>query len=446
MKSERYYLCAGLVVLCMLGVVSLGYAQLGGGGGGTAGIGAIPGTAFGGAMDPSMVQITDGFKIIPSVRVAERFDSNVFFVPKTPGLDRSDYVTTVAPQLRGLYAGSLVRLNVTGGAVGEYYAKNQGLSYVGANAGVSLDVSPMLDRLWKGTMLTVTDMYMYTPQPPAFLTGDLSGDGVNPYVRGYQTGRVNVRSNTVTANLTVPIDQIFSVTGNFSDGFMNFGASRVEQVGSLLSTTFRSYGGGLTAKVSPQDSLMLNQTNSEFSYGSGGGGAFSTRGGTIGWMHAFTPNVMMTSTGGVQVLRGEFQGRPISATLAPAANFMLAWRDRTTTLMASYNLVIQPTFQFQSQALLVHAGTLTVTQVTPIPQLMAMASLNAGIGDQYGSSSGAPVSYSSYGGTAGFVYQISQKTFLNLNYSYMSFDNKFGGTSFSFDRHVVQFSLSQAFY
>lgn len=443
MRFDSYYLCIGVVVGSLLGAASLGHTQVGGG---SVGIGAVPGTAFGGATDPSMVQVTDGFKLIPAVTIAERFDSNVFFVPKTPGLDRSDYVTTVAPQLRGLYAGSLVRLNVTAGAIGEYYAKNQGLSYIGTNAGISLDMSPMLDRLWKGTKLTVTDTYIFTPQPPAFLTGDLDGDGANPYVRGYQTGRVNVRSNVVNANLAVPIDQTFSVTGNFSDGFMSFGSSEVGQVGSLLNTTFRSYGGGITAKVTGQDSLMLNQTNSEFSFGSSSGGSFSTRGGSLGWTHVFTPNVMMTSTGGVQVLKGEFGGAPIPATLAPAAGLMLSWRDRTTTLMASYNLVIQPTFQFESQALLVHTGTVTITQVTSVPQLMAVASVNVGIGDQYGSSSGSPVSYSTYGGTGGLVYRFSPQTLMSLNYSYSSFENKFGGTSFSFDRHVVQFSLSQAFY
>ena len=193
-------------------------------------------------------------------------------------------------------------------------------------------------------------------------------------------------------------------------------------------------------------SLMLNQTNSEFSYESSGGGSFTTHGGTLGWMHTLTQNFTMTSTGGVQVLKGEFQSAATSTTLAPTASFLLSWRDRTTALMASYGLSVQPTFQFQSQVLLVHTGSLTVTQVTPISQLLAVASVNVGVGDQYGASSRSPVSYSTYGGAAGLVYKFSSRTFMGLNYNYSSFENKFGGTSFNFDRHVLQFNLTQAFY
>ena len=105
MRRPASQLCIIMVFISLLAEVPTGFAQVSGG---SIGIGAIPGTAYGGATDPSMVQIGDGFKVIPTVTVAERYDSNVYFVPKTRGLDRSDYVTTVAPQIRGLYAGSLV--------------------------------------------------------------------------------------------------------------------------------------------------------------------------------------------------------------------------------------------------------------------------------------------------------------------------------------------------
>ena len=109
-----------------LGLVSIGHAQMGGG--------YVPGTAFGGATDPGARQIKEGFRIIPTIMVGERYDSNVFFRPPTPGLDREDYVTTASPQIRGLYAGSLISVNAVGGATGEYYAKNTGLNYIGDNA------------------------------------------------------------------------------------------------------------------------------------------------------------------------------------------------------------------------------------------------------------------------------------------------------------------------
>jgi len=81
---------------------SVSYAQLGGGMSGSTGggLGSIPGVAFGGATDPSMIQLKEGFHVIPSIMVGERYDSNVFYAPKTPGLNREDFVTTTVPQVR----------------------------------------------------------------------------------------------------------------------------------------------------------------------------------------------------------------------------------------------------------------------------------------------------------------------------------------------------------
>jgi hypothetical protein len=49
-------------------------------------------------------------------------------------------------------------------------------------------------------------------------------------------------------------------------------------------------------------------------------------------------------------------------------------------------------------------------------------------------------------GTGGVVYKFSPETFLGLHYSYSNVDNQFNGTTFAFDRQVVQLSLTQAFY
>jgi hypothetical protein len=51
------------------------------------------------------------------------------------GFVRDDYVTTAIPAAAGLYAGDLFTVNALAAAVSEYYAKNTGLSYVGANVG-----------------------------------------------------------------------------------------------------------------------------------------------------------------------------------------------------------------------------------------------------------------------------------------------------------------------
>jgi hypothetical protein len=411
-------------------------------------MGSIPGTAYGGATDPGALQILDGFRVIPSIRVGERYDSNVFLASKTPGLKREDFVTTTIPQVRGLYAGNLVTVNAMASAVGEYYAKNTGLNYVGTNAGAMLDVSKLASRLWEGTRLTVFDAYSYTPQPPAFLTGDLAGEGSNPYVRGFQVARTNTQSNMFGASLTVPLNQVVGLIGSYTNGFMKFGSSEGQQPGSLIDTNYHTYMAGLSMKASRQDTVSLNFINSE--YDSGVRGTLSTYGGTVGWSRLFTPNVSLVSTAGAQLVEPKYVGTPSSTTIAPLGRLALLWRDSTTTMTVAYNVGVTPSYQFQSQSLLTHLASISLTQQTAIPELLGVASLNYGRGAQIGSAStstvSSSISYDSWGGTGGLIYRFTPETFLGLTYSYQNNDQSFGGKSFRIDRQVVQMSLTQAFY
>jgi hypothetical protein len=441
-----------MVLVFALGLVSVGHAQMGGGmGGGTGGgmgggTGGISGTAFGGATDPSNVQSRGGFQVIPSIAVAERYDSNVFFQAKVPGLDRSDYVTTVVPQIRGLYGGSAMTVNATVGANAEYYAKNTNFNYVGANSALSLDLSPMLNRLWEGMTVTVVDRFTYTPQPPSFLVGNQEGDTSNPFTRGQQVGRVSVTSNVVGTTVSAPLTQTLSLTGGYSYGFLRFGTSEVQQVGALLNSSYQTFKVGMSMQLSPQDSVSLSFLDSETRYEQAVG-SFSSRGGTIGWAHLFSPNVTLASSAGAMVLQGQSSGLSnVPTTVVPQGRVALIWRDRTTSLSLAYGLAISPSYQFQAQPLLTNTVTFSVTQQTPIPQLVGVASVNYGRGDEIGSKSVNAVSYTSYVATGGVLYKFTPQTFLNLMYQYANYDNQFGATNNSFDRHVVSISLAQAFY
>jgi len=405
------------------------------------------GTPFGGANDPSNVQITEGFRVIPSIAVAERYDSNVFFVAKekVPGVDRSDYVTTVVPQIRGLYGGSAMTVNAMVGANGEYYAKNTNLNYVGTNAALSLNLSPMLNRLWEGMTLLVTDSYRYSPLAPSFLVGNQEGDTSNPFLRGQQVGRVSITSNVVNATLRAPLTQTLSLTGGYSYGFLTFGTSEVQQPGALLNSTYQTFTVGMSKQLSLQDSVSLNFLDSEYRYDQAR--SFSSRGGFIGWAHLFSPNVTLNSSAGATVLQGQPTGLSnIPTTVAPLGRAVLTWRDSTTTLSMAYGVGLSPSYQFQAQPLLTNIVTFSVTQVTPIPQLVGVASVNYGRGNEIGSASANAVSYTSYMASGGVLYKFTPQTFLNLTYLYANYDNQFGATNNSLDRHVVSMSLAQAFY
>src|SRR5262245_19195408 len=67
---------------------------------------------------------TEYMEFIPSLCVSERYDSNVFFAPPTPGLNRADFVTDVNPQVRVLHNGDYVVGSLDLGGFGETYVRN----------------------------------------------------------------------------------------------------------------------------------------------------------------------------------------------------------------------------------------------------------------------------------------------------------------------------------
>ncbi|TKB95121.1 MAG: hypothetical protein E8D41_02055 [Nitrospira sp.] len=425
----------GGVLAITLGLVSIGHAQLGGG--------YVPGSAFGEATDPGALKIKEGYRIIPTVMVGERYDSNVFFRPRTQGLDREDFVTTTSPQIRGLYAGDLISVNAVGGATGEYYAKNTALNYIGANASVSLDMSKFLAQWWRGSTWKVTEFYIDSAQPRAFLTGDVTGASGNPFARGFQAGRVNYQNNVVSTNLALPLTQTLALIGSYSNGFIKFGSSSVQQ-GTLFDTNIESYTTGIAMKDTSLNTYRLNFIGSESDIGSRG--SFVSRGGTVEWEHEFSQILRISSSAGVQYVQTQFQGVSSRTPIVPTGSFNVTWKDNTTTLGLTYFMGVTPSFQFEAQSLLTHTVSFALTQVTPIADLFGVLGANYARGDEFGSSSSAPVSFASYGAIAGLTYKLTSQTFIGVNGTYQNFDSKFGGNSTAFDRSLVQLTLVQAFY
>ena len=437
---------ASIILGVGVGVCSLSQAQVGGGMGGA--MPNVPGAAFGGGTDPSSIQVVNGLRIIPSVQVSERYDSNVFSASKRQlqGLTPEDFVTTIVPQLRGLYTDrrELVKVNAMVGAVGSYYANNTGLSYVGANAGTVLDMSDLMSKWRPGTRWTVSDTFFYSPEPPAFLLGGQLGEPANLLVAGFQASRTKTNSNSFNTIVELPLDSTVKLTGSYTNSFIRYGASQVPRTISLLSQDVQAYSAGLLVQVSLQDTVRVDFIGNEFDQGSRG--AFSLRGGAIVWTHILSNAASFNATGGVQELSGESNGIRFSSVIAPFGSLALRWKDPTTSISLVYRSSITPSFQFQSAVLLNHLVLLEVSQSTPIPDLSGLLRANYSVANEYGSNSGGGLSWTTVGGTAGLLYRATQKTFLTLTYEYQNVDNVFGGAHFAYDRHVIQLSLAQAFY
>ncbi len=429
-----------------VGWCSPSYAQIGGGMGG--GMPTVPGIEFGGATDPSSLRAVNGFRIVPSVQVSERYDSNVFFAPRSllQGSTPEDLVTTVVPQVRGLYTDyqNLVKVNAVVGAVGSYYVNNAGLSYVGANAGVVLDMSNLLSRWRQGARWTVSDTFFFTPQPPAFLLGGQSGEQVSQLVTGFQAFRTNTRSNNVSTVMELPLTKTVNLSGSYANTFIHYGTSQIPQAASLINQQVHTYTAGLIKQVSLYDSVRVDLIGNEFDQGMLG--TFSARGGTLGWTHKFTPAMNLTAAGGAQVLSGELSGVALSSIIAPIGSLAIYLKNYTTSLVLAYRSNIAPSFQFLGAALLNHSVSFSLTQNTPIRDLAGLLEAYYSVANEYGSKSGGALSWTTVGGTTGLLYRITQGTFVTLTYSYQNVDNVFRGTHFAYDKHVGQLALARAFY
>src|SRR3989442_13666024 len=131
-------------------------------------------------------------KLVPSLAVSERYDSNVVFVA---GRNLEDYVTNISPQVKVVHKGRMIDGTVQGGATGEVYVKNPGLNYIALNGGVNLNLDNAVAQLVRGAGLKVLDTFYYTPQAPAFVAPGSGSQVSEAFVRGIQAGRANSFTN-----------------------------------------------------------------------------------------------------------------------------------------------------------------------------------------------------------------------------------------------------------
>src|SRR5438445_5927959 len=240
-------------------------------------------------------------KLVPSLAVSERYDSNVFFVP---GGHSEDYVTNISPQVTVDHKGRLIDGTVRGGAAAEVYVKNPGLNYVAANGGVTLNLDNAVAQLVRGAGLKLADTFYFTPQPPAFVAPGTGSQVSEAFVRGIQAARANSFSNAGSAIGSYALSPRVDLQATYMHQRIHFGTAFVSPTtGRFFNTTFQTATAGPQLKISPLDTLTLNYQYQQaaFSQGSGGGG-FHTHGGITGWTRSFTPTLKANVAAGMTVI------------------------------------------------------------------------------------------------------------------------------------------------
>lgn len=408
---------------------------------------SVPGseTRFGSAPDGSEpAGSAPATSFIPSLRIAERYDSNVYFVQ---GTNLEDYVTTVSPQLKLAHKNQWVEGFVLGGARGEAYVNNPGLNYVGGNGTVDLNLDRAMNALVPGLGLRVSDNIFYTPQPPAFAAPVGGSQLSEVFVEGIQIRRTNSFMNAANAEASYFFSQQMGVISTYTDRRMRFGKPLFTPTGAVpgnpLDVNFQTLTSGLIGMPSPADTISLLHQYQKAAYpngfGSGGDspnngatGGFSTQGAIARWSRLITPTLQATGEGGFTVISA-------SGGVYPIGVASLEWNGRYTTVLASYSRRVVPSIMVASTPLVSQAVTGAVTR--RIAESLALSlrvsyALNQSVPDT------SLLRFESYMVAPSLEYKIGRTLTATLSYRHYEFKRDVREQPADFDRNIVMLALS----
>jgi hypothetical protein len=197
----------------------------------------------------------------PAVNLSQRYDSNVFYAPKEflpPETQLWDLVTSLSAGLKVLNKSRVGDTEVEGWVNGNVYAYNaKSLSYASTYLNATSDVSAWVHELLPGARLRLSDQFMYTPEPPAFLTGGKIAE-TDVFARGIQGFRANTFSNSVSADAGYSISRSVGLRTTYTYSIRRTGSGFVPGSPFLFfDTTAHNVAAGPTYTFDNGDSLFI---------------------------------------------------------------------------------------------------------------------------------------------------------------------------------------------
>jgi hypothetical protein len=377
-------------------------------------------------------------KLIPSLRLSQRYDSNVYFVP---GRDLEDYVTTMSPGLMLTHKNRWVEAGVGGGATGEVYVKNPGLNYVGGNGTVDLNLDGAMNSLIQGLGLRVVDTVIYTPQPLAFASSTSGSQVSQVFVPGLQPSRANTLWNSARVDATYNLSSFMGVSVTYTDQRLRFGDKFAGPTGAteetLFNTSFQNLTSGLVGKPTSSDTVLLAHQYQKGTFSNSDGGdtqsdsGFSTQGAIARWSRSISPELRTTVEGGFTVISPSSDVQPVAAA-------SLQWKGQYTGVQISYSRAVAASFLSVSTPLL--------SQVVDVQlRRQITESLSLWLNGNYAVNQSVPdrslVRFESYSVGPGLDYKIGRNITATLSYTHNEFNEVFLGTLRDFDRDMVVLSV-----
>lgn len=214
------------------------------------------------------------FRVIPTLMVSERYDSNIFAFRGIGGGQQSDFVTDVFPGARVTYSNDYLDGTLTGQAIASFYVNNPGLNYVGAQGSFTTILDKMSERIIRGLGLRLNGTVLYYPEQPSFISAQsLQSD----FIRGIQARRNNAISNATTVQGSYAVSPLVQINTSYSFQTMRFlGHTDFGEGGGrlpLFNTTTHGATGGLTYLVLPNHTIGAAYAFRQMIFGSSVGDA-----------------------------------------------------------------------------------------------------------------------------------------------------------------------------
>jgi hypothetical protein len=395
-----------------------------------------------GAPSPlSPVSGTGSFEVVPSMCVSERYDSNVFYRPPTPGLNREDFVTRVTPMLQVNHNGDYASGVLNVGGFSETYVKNPDLNYLGTNDTLFLNLDNSIKRLLPNASLLVTDTFSYTPLPPGFVNAAAGTSPSNPgnipniYAQGVQSFRTNNLINNGTMSTSYATTASTSLNASYNYAILRFASSPSTQGQSLFDTTSQTGTVGGTAQLSGLDTLNVKyaHTQTEFTNISPSTSApsafFNTDSAIIGWSRTLTPNFSAEVGGGGIMIS------PGITTYAANAALIMNFMNNIATI--SYHHSAFPSYWGVDPTILV-GDIFSLSAVQKIDQQWQLSE-TANYSHSFGAGG---LTRDAYFASVNIDYWVTRIWSTALGYDYYKFDATSPGSGpTDYDRHIIMLSI-----
>jgi len=249
---------------------------------------------------------------IPAVNLTQRYDSNVFYAPKQfipQGTQPWDLVTTLSGGLKVQNKSRIGDTEVEASVNGNVYAYNTDLAYYGTYLNGTTDLSSWIQELLPKARLRLSDNFLYTPEPPAFVTA-----GSDTFARGVQGFRSNTFSNNLSADAGYSISRYIGLRTLYTYSIRRTGTFFVPGTPfTFFNTTANNFAVGPTYTFDDGDTLYIryNYLTSESLPSTGVGSSFTFN------AHSIEPEYVTT------IVRGW------KATIAGGATIVKEQQNRT---------------------------------------------------------------------------------------------------------------------